>query len=157
MKKRLSLILCVVLLCQLLSGCGKTTETVREPDDAYRCYYEIFVGSFCDSDGDKCGDLSGITEKLDYIEDMGFTGIWLTPIMPSPTYHKYDVTDYYGIDPSFGTMEDFETLLKECHKRNIRLIRCSIIPPAAIRGFWRPVIIWSSLEKRNRTKTSASM
>lgn len=90
MKKRLSLILCVVLLCQLLSGCGKTTETVREPDDAYRCYYEIFVGSFCDSDGDKCGDLSGITEKLDYIEDMGFTGIWLTPIMPSPTYHKYD-------------------------------------------------------------------
>ena len=122
MKKRLSLILCVVLLCQLLSGCGKTTETVREPDDAYRCYYEIFVGSFCDSDGDKCGDLSGITEKLDYIEDMGFTGIWLTPIMPSPTYHKYDVTDYYGIDPSFGTMEDFETLLKECHKRNIRLI-----------------------------------
>ena len=122
MKKRLSLILCVVLLCQLLSGCGKTTETVREPDDAYRCYYEIFVGSFCDSDGDKCGDLSGITEKLDYIEDMGFTGIWLTPIMPSPTYHKYDATDYYGIDPSFGTMEDFETLLKECHKRNIRLI-----------------------------------
>lgn len=98
MKKRLSLILCVVLLCQLLSGCGKTTETVREPDDAYRCYYEIFVGSFCDSDGDKCGDLSGITEKLDYIEDMGFTGIWLTPIMPSPTYHKYDATDYYGID-----------------------------------------------------------
>ena len=69
MKKRLSLILCVVLLCQLLSGCGKTTETVREPDDAYRCYYEIFVGSFCDSDGDKCGDLSGITEKLDYIEE----------------------------------------------------------------------------------------
>ena len=53
---------------------------------------------------------------------MGFTGIWLTPIMPSPTYHKYDATDYYGIDPSFGTMEDFETLLKECHKRNIRLI-----------------------------------
>lgn len=45
---------------------------------------------FCDSDGDKCGDLSGITEKLDYIEDMGFTGIWLTPIMPSPTYHKYE-------------------------------------------------------------------
>ena len=81
MKKRLSLILCVVLLCQLLSGCGKTTETVREPDDAYRCYYEIFVGSFCDSDGDKCGDLSGITEKLDYIEDMGFTGIWLTRIL----------------------------------------------------------------------------
>ena len=59
MKKRLSLILCVVLLCQLLSGCGKTTETVREPDDAYRCYYEIFVGSFCDSDGDGIGDFRG--------------------------------------------------------------------------------------------------
>ncbi|MFR6589100.1 MAG: alpha-amylase family glycosyl hydrolase [Gallintestinimicrobium sp.] len=134
MKKRLSLILCVVLLCRLLSGCGKTTETVREPDDAYRCYYEIFVGSFCDSDGDKCGDLSGITEKLDYIEDMGFTGIWLTPIMPSPTYHKYDAQIITGSihlnDGGFYTV-------KECHKRNIRLIMiwCSITPPAAIRVF----------------------
>ena len=80
MKKRLSLILCVVLLCQLLSGCGKTTETVREPDDAYRCYYEIFVGSFCDSDGDKCGDLSGITEKLDYIEAVSYTHLTLPTI-----------------------------------------------------------------------------
>lgn len=72
MKKRLSLILCVVLLCQLLSGCGKTTETVREPDDAYRCYYEIFVGSFCDSDGDKCGDLSGINRKAGLHRRYGF-------------------------------------------------------------------------------------
>ncbi|MDE5866457.1 MAG: hypothetical protein K2H31_07650, partial [Lachnospiraceae bacterium] len=55
-------------------------------DDNYRNYYEIFVYSFYDSDGDGIGDLKGVTQKLDYIADMGFNGIWLMPIMPSPTY-----------------------------------------------------------------------
>ena len=91
-------------------------------DDNYRNYYEIFVYSFCDSNGDGIGDLKGITSKLDYIKDMGFNGIWLTPIMPSTTYHKYDVTDYYGIDPQFGTMDDFDELVSECSKRGIKLI-----------------------------------
>ena len=63
-----------------------------------------------------------MTSKLDYIQDMGFNGIWLTPIMPSRSYHKYSVEDYYSIDPQFGTMEDFENLAAECQKRGIKLL-----------------------------------
>ncbi len=91
-------------------------------DDNYRNYYEIFVYSFYDSDGDGIGDLNGVTEKLDYIQDMGFNGIWLMPIMQSTTYHKYDITDYYAIDKEYGTIEDFERLVEECHQRDIRII-----------------------------------
>jgi glycosidase len=99
-------------------------------DDNYRNYYEIFVYSFCDSDGDGVGDINGLISKLDYINDgddttdtdLGFNGIWLMPIMQSTTYHKYDVTDYYSIDLEYGTNEDFEKLAKECDERGIKLI-----------------------------------
>ena len=91
-------------------------------DDNCRNYYEIFVGSYCDSDGDGIGDLRGIESKLDYISDLGCNGIWLTPVMAAPSYHKYDTTDYYMIDPAFGTNEDFKALADACHERGIRLI-----------------------------------
>ena len=91
-------------------------------DDKYRTYYEVFVYSFYDSNADGIGDLNGVTEKLDYIQELGFNGIWLMPIMPSPTYHKYDATDYMDIDPEYGTLEDFRSLLTACHQRGIRLI-----------------------------------
>ncbi len=91
-------------------------------DDNYRNYYEIFTGSYCDSNGDGLGDLAGIESKLDYISDLGCNGIWLTPIMASPSYHKYDTTDYYAVDPAFGTNDDFKSLADECHARGIRLI-----------------------------------
>lgn len=91
-------------------------------DDNYRTYYEVFVYSFCDSNGDGIGDIPGLVSKLDYIEELGFNGIWLMPIMPSTTYHKYDVMDYYNIDEQYGTLEDFKTLITECEKRNIRVI-----------------------------------
>ncbi len=109
---------------------GKEQEALDIIDDNYRNYYEIFVGSFYDSDGDGMGDLQGVIEKLDYINDgddktdtdLGFNGIWLMPIMPSNTYHKYDVKDYYAIDEAYGSMEDMEQLIEECHDRGIRLI-----------------------------------
>lgn len=99
-------------------------------EDNYRTWYEVFVYSFYDGNGDGIGDLKGLTSKLDYIndgnpetgEDLGCNGIWLMPIMPSPSYHKYDVTDYYNIDPEYGTMEDFETFMAECNKRGIKVI-----------------------------------
>ena len=119
----------------LVSGCSspetsdmtslnsyKYEQELNIIDDNFRNYYQIFVGSFCDSNGDGIGDLNGITSKLDYIQDMGFNGIWLTPIMPSRSYHKYSVEDYYSIDPQFGTMEDFENLSAECEKRGISLL-----------------------------------
>ena len=84
--------------------------------------YEIFVQSFADSDGNGIGDLNGVTQKLDYLQDLGVRGIWLMPISPSPSYHKYDVTDYYGIHPDYGTMDDFKNLLAEAHKRDIKVI-----------------------------------
>lgn len=108
----------------------KYVQELNLINDNYRDFYEIFVRSFYDSDGDGLGDINGIISKLDYINDgnnstdtdLGFNGIWLMPIMPSTTYHKYDVVDYYNIDPEYGTLEDFKTLIEECHKRDIQLI-----------------------------------
>ena len=92
------------------------------PDDNYRTFYEIFVYSFCDSDGDGIGDLQGVISKLDYLQELGINGIWFMPIHPSQSYHKYDVRDYYDIDPQYGTMADFEALMAECQKRDIHVI-----------------------------------
>ncbi len=99
-------------------------------DDNYRTFYEIFVGSFSDSNDDGIGDLRGIINRLDYLNDgdpnsglsLGIDGIWLTPIMDSTSYHKYDVLDYESIDDDFGTMDDFEDLLAETESRGINVI-----------------------------------
>ncbi len=98
--------------------------------DKYRTYYEIFPYSFCDSDGDGIGDFKGITSKLDYLndgdtkttDDLGIEGIWLMPIMPSPSYHKYNVKNYKDVDPAYGKLDDFKEMLEEAHKRNINVI-----------------------------------
>lgn len=85
-------------------------------------YYQIFVRAFADGDGDGLGDLQGLLNSLDYLEDLGVSGIWLTPIHPSPSYHKYDVTDYYGVDREIGTLDDFHRLIKEAHRRGLKII-----------------------------------
>ena len=150
--KKLKSTVCVLIICSLVldlfSGCGtkkKETETQTENalvttyfvtdelnvvEDNYRTCYEIFVYSFYDSDGNGIGDLNGVTKKLDYINDgddstttdLGCNEIWLMPIMHSNTYHKYDVIDYYSVDGQYGSMEDFEALIAECHARGINVI-----------------------------------
>lgn len=113
-------------------------------EDNYRTYYEVFVYSFWDSDGDGIGDLQGLISKLDYINDgddttdtdLGCNGIWLMPVNPSPTYHKYDVKDYYGIDPDYGTIEDFEELLAECDKRGIKVIMDLVLNHSSSQNPW---------------------
>lgn len=89
--------------------------------------YEIFVQSFYDSDGDGIGDFNGVVQKLDYVQELGANAIWFMPIMPSPTYHKYDVTDYKAVHPDYGTMDDFKNLLAEAHKRDIKIVIDMII------------------------------
>ncbi|MEG2670433.1 MAG: alpha-amylase family glycosyl hydrolase, partial [Oscillospiraceae bacterium] len=128
-KKIIALFTCLCLTlsvtaCTGSNGNNKLSKTEAQASvlDNYRTFYEVFVYSFCDSNGDGIGDLNGVTSKLDYIQDMGFTGIWLMPIMPSTTYHKYDVIDYESIDSQYGTMADFDNLIAECEKRNINVI-----------------------------------
>ncbi len=93
-------------------------------------FYEVFVRSFYDSDGDGIGDIPGLIEKLDYLndgdpsttEDLGVTALWLMPISPATSYHGYDVTDYYAVDPAYGTLDDLRQLLAEAHARGMRVI-----------------------------------
>lgn len=110
---------------------NKKPEKVVDPiDDNYRTFYQIFVGSFSDSNGDGIGDIKGIINRIDYLNDgdinsgndLGIQGIWLSPIFVSPTYHKYDTTDYYKVDPKFGTEDDLKELLALCHERNVKVI-----------------------------------
>jgi alpha-glucosidase len=85
--------------------------------------YQIYPRSFKDSDGDGIGDLAGIREKLDYFSELGIDAIWISPINTSPMLDfGYDVSDYRGIDPIFGTMADFDMLLADLHSRNIKLL-----------------------------------
>ena len=137
------------LLAALLAAAGCQPARVERPAatpapataaaaDAWwqdRVFYEIFVRSFADSTtgplaNDGIGDLQGLIERLDYLNDgdpatrsdLGVTALWLMPINPSPSYHGYDVTDYYDIHPQYGTRDDFRRLLAECRQRGIRVI-----------------------------------
>ena len=137
--KRLFLILIFLLCSLILVACNEqeqeqeeenkgeyvimdsNLEVKNQTDDNYRVFYEIFSGSFSDANGDGKGDLQGIINRLDYLNDgdpnsgksLGIEGIWLTPIFKSPSYHRYDVTDYYQIDPALGTMDDLKVLIDE--------------------------------------------
>ena len=109
-----------------------------------RVYYQIFVGSFSDSNGDGLGDLRGIINRFDYLNDgdpnsgmsLGIEGIWLSPIFTSPTYHKYDCNDYYEIDPKFGTMEDLKELVELCHARGVQIILDLVVNHTSTRHVW---------------------
>ncbi|HWJ30219.1 MAG TPA: alpha-amylase family glycosyl hydrolase, partial [Flavisolibacter sp.] len=85
--------------------------------------YEIYVRSFQDSNDDGIGDLRGILKRLDYLEWLGVTALWLTPVYPSPMKDfGYDISDYTGIHPVFGKMDDFDELISEVHRRGMKLI-----------------------------------
>ena len=101
------------------SSVAPQTPSGQTPSNVW---YEIFVRSWADSNGDGIGDLNGITAHLDYLKSLGVSGIWLMPINPSPSYHGYDITDYYGINPQYGTMADFQRLLDAAHQRGIKVI-----------------------------------
>lgn len=145
MKKLISLLLVLLLTlsCLCLTACKdeakpeaeKTNDIsdalpVHVSTDKFRSYYHIWICSFNDSNDDETGDLQGIIDKIDYINDgnpetdtdLGLDAIWLSPMMPSDSYHKYDVDDYMDVDPEFGDLETFDRLIAECDKRGIAVI-----------------------------------
>ena len=86
-------------------------------------FYEVFVRAFADSNGDGIGDLPGLTSRLDYLQDLGADALWLLPIAPSPLRdHGYDVSDYVGVRPDYGTLEDFHALVTKAHQRGLRIV-----------------------------------
>ncbi len=158
------MIILVLILIMLIAGCQRSTqptglpvetqepilptatETTAEAEKWWHgaVFYEIFVRSFYDSNGDGIGDFVGLTQKLDYLNDgdpntntdLGVTALWLMPIFPSSSYHGYDVMDYYSVNPQFGTMEEFKTLLAEAHKRGIRIIIDYVINHTSVNHPW---------------------
>ncbi len=145
-KRLFALLLALTLLAEL-PACSKQPENSDDPtqpepsedvyvpvadpvDDNYRTFYQIFVGSFSDSNNDGIGDLRGIINRFDYLNDgdmnsktsLGVQGIWLSPIFASPSYHKYDARDYYEIDWRFGLESDLKELIDLCHSRNVKII-----------------------------------
>ena len=99
-----------------------TPEATQLPWWRTAIFYEIFVRSFYDTDGNGIGDFNGITQKLSYLQQLGINAIWLMPIHPSPSYHGYDVINYYAVNSEYGTMADFKNLLTEAHKHGIRIV-----------------------------------
>lgn len=147
-KKMLKIITFILITTMLIStvalgGCGKKAE-VDPIDDNYRTFYQIFVGSFSDSNGDGVGDLRGIINRFDYLNDgninsgesLGVQGIWLSPIFVSPSYHKYDAMNYYQIDKKFGTEDDLRELVALCKERNVKLILDLAINHTSIHHEW---------------------
>ena len=99
--------------------------------------YQIYPFSFMDSNNDGWGDINGIISKLDYIKDLGATAIWFSPLYTSPDYdYGYDISDYRNIDEKFGNMQSFDTLLDECHKRNLKVIMDMVINHTSIEHEW---------------------
>ena len=109
-----------------------------------RVFYEVFVRSFQDSDGDGTGDIQGLISRLDYLNDgdpatttdLGVTGIWLMPMAESPSYHGYDVTDYESIEQDYGTADDFRQLMTEAHERGIAVIADLVLNHTSVEHPW---------------------
>ena len=152
MKKLISLLLAALLgLSMAACGTGPSRENTEAPqpmvdpvEDNFRTFYQIFVGSFSDSNNDGIGDLRGIINRFDYLNDgdihsgksLGVQGIWLSPIFSSPSYHKYDATNYYEVDWRFGTEEDLKELIALCEARNVKLILDLVINHTSSQHPW---------------------
>jgi len=149
----------------LVAGAGRAHDLTHQtavPEQAHLVappehgvWYEVFVRSFADSDGDGVGDLPGLRARLPYLAELGVTGLWLMPVHPSPSYHGYDVTDYYAVNPDYGTLEDLLAVLQDAHALGMRVI-LDLVPnhtssqhpwfQAALAGdpAYRDHYVWSS-------------
>ncbi len=115
----------------------KTDENeLTQSTDKYRTMYQIFPYSFADGDGDGVGDLWGAADKLEYIHDLHYEGVWLTPVCPSPSYHKYDITDYYDIDEAFGGLDAFDAFVEKAHSLGMTVVFDLVLNHSALSHEW---------------------
>src|SRR5438445_4055344 len=126
--------------------------------------YEVHVRSFFDENGDGVGDFRGLTAKLDYIRDLGVTALWLLPFCPSPLKDEgYDIADYTGIHPMYGTLHEFRTFMREAHRRGLRVITELVVNHTSDQHPWfqrarrakpgsefRNFYVWSDTPERYR-------
>src|ERR1700757_3873375 len=124
--------------------------------------YELHVKTFHDSDGDGIGDFRGLIQKLDYLQELGITAIWLLPFYPSPLRDDgYDIADYFDVNPNYGTLDDFRAFLDEAHKRGLRVITELVINHTSDQHPWfqrarrsppgspeREFYVWSDTDKK---------
>lgn len=134
MKSILLLAVNIIILAGLTGSTSAQSSKVSKWPKSVT--YEIFVQSFADSDNDGIGDFNGMTSKLDYLQDLGVEAVWLMPIHPSSTYHKYNVDDYYAVHPDYGTIEDFKKFTEEAHKRGIHVIIDLVVNHSGRENFW---------------------
>jgi maltose alpha-D-glucosyltransferase/alpha-amylase len=143
-----------------LPGLERKMPTLEEDPLWYKdaVIYELPVKAFCDSNGDGIGDFQGLLERLDYLEDLGITAIWLLPFYPSPLKDDgYDISDYFNVHPDYGTLKDFREFLREAHGRGIRVISELVLNHtsdqhawfqksrrAAPGSAWRDFYVWSN-------------
>ncbi|MHB1146292.1 MAG: glycoside hydrolase family 13 protein [Lutibacter sp.] len=128
----------IILLLATMLSCSKkdyaNNESVWWKETVF---YEIYMPSYQDSDGNGFSDFKGLTSKLDYIENLGIKGVWLTPFLESPKVDNgYDVSNYYAIDSTYGSMDDFKIFLKEAHKRKIKVIMDLVLNHTSTDSKW---------------------
>src|ERR1700739_3457373 len=124
--------------------------------------YQLHIKTFCDANNDGIGDFQGLLSKLDYLRDLGVTAIWLLPFYPSPLRDDgYDISDYADVHPSYGTLRDFREFVRECHRRNLRVITELVVNHTSDQHPWfqrarrakpgsvhRDYYVWSDTDQR---------
>src|SRR5512145_2248788 len=126
--------------------------------------YEVHVRAFCDGNGDGIGDFQGLTEKLDYLQDLGVTALWLLPFYPSPLKDDgYDIADYLAVNPTYGAMADFRAFVREAHRRGLKVVTELVINHTSDQHPWfqrarrarpgsaaREFYVWSDTDQKYR-------
>ncbi|MCM1237725.1 MAG: alpha-amylase family glycosyl hydrolase, partial [Ruminococcus flavefaciens] len=113
-----------------------TQQPVAEGWEENSVGYQVFIASFADSNGDGMGDLRGVIEKLDYLEELGVDTLWLTPFQQSNSYHGYDIMDYFTVDPRFGTLDDYRELLFKAHQKGMKVLMDFVLNHTSVSNPW---------------------